>query len=133
MCLNDTLCESNLGCSSDAGSDESAQVIAELGVCTPVAFNLSGSVGIVQRHSVLCSDCSNGRASCALFQDDAECFGVGMLLVFKAQGSWSPTAAAAGRWAGGGCVVSKLPYSQSEFDGDSNDGFIRMVYKGYCN
>jgi hypothetical protein len=97
-----------------------------LGVCTAVSLNQAHTevAAGVQQHSMLCSDCVGGRATCTWFDGDSECFGLGVPLAFKAQGSW-----AAGEWAAGVCAASKVPYSRAEGD---RGGHIRVVYRGMC-
>lgn len=126
LCINDTLCEDALGCSGSGGNDNRAQVVAGLGVCTAVSLNHAhtGVAADVQQHSMLCSDCVGGRATCTWFHGDSECFGIGVPLALKAQGPW-----AAGEWAAGVCAASKVPYSRAEGD---HGGHIRVVYRGVC-
>lgn len=126
LCINDTSCESALGCSGSEGSDEQAQVVAVLGVCTPVDVNetRTGHGDYVSAHSIMCSDCVNGRATCTWYGGDSDCFGPGVPLALKARDTWVSDAGA-GVWAAGVCATTLLPYSHA------NDR-IRATYRGIC-
>jgi hypothetical protein len=118
LCVDDDECEESVGCSGAAGSDESAQVVAALGVCTPLSFATTAS-GNLQSHSIICSTCGQGRAACTWYDNSAECLGFGAALALKADGLWASTAGT-GAWTGGVCSTLQHPAGS------------KISYRGFC-